>query len=145
LRQKKVEPQEAEVFEGFRGLKNMLHRMIEDAQHGDEFLFFSFYTKNPDDFDNVYNYYREFEAERLRRGIHTRGIAPKSIRGKLANRPTINLRYASFPVLVNISVFRNKVIFTPWEDRQVSFLVHSRQLADSFRQYFEMMWEQCAP
>jgi len=37
---------------------------------------------------------------------------------------------------MNISVFKDKVIFTPWEDKQMAFLVRSRQLASSFKDYF---------
>jgi HTH-type transcriptional regulator, sugar sensing transcriptional regulator len=140
--QKPIEKQEAEVFEGFKGFKNLLYKSIEDAKKGDEYLFFSFYTDNPDDFDNVYNFYKEFEKERGKKGIKVRGIAPKSIKEKFKGRKIKNVLFVDFPVPLNISIINNKVIMTPWEDKQISFLISSRQLANSFRQYFDSIWKQ---
>jgi sugar-specific transcriptional regulator TrmB len=134
--QKPIEKQEAEIFEGFKGFKNMCYEFIKDGKKGDEYLFFSFYTKNPDDFDNIYNFYKEFEQERKKLGLIVKGIAPKKIKDKFEGRNIKNVRFVDFPVPLNISVFNDKVILTPWEDRQVSFLINSKQLADSFKQYF---------
>lgn len=142
VKQKKQEKQEAEVYEGFKGFKNMLYEFIEDAEKGDEYLFFSFYTENPDDFDNVYNFYADFEKERKKRGLVVRGIAPSAVKEKFKGRDIKNIKFVDFPVPMNISVFRDKVVLTPWEDKQVSFLIHSRQLAESFRRYFHSIWGQ---
>ncbi|MGV8151450.1 MAG: TrmB family transcriptional regulator [Candidatus Nanoarchaeia archaeon] len=139
--QKPFEKQEAEVYEGFKGLKNMLYDFIKEGNKGDEYLFFSFYTENPDDFDNVYNFYKEFEKERKKLGLVVRGIAPHSIKNKFKGRNLGNIRFVNFPVPLNISVFNNKVILTPWQDKQVSFMIHSKQLADSFRNYFYSIWK----
>ncbi len=139
--QKPSERQEAEVFEGFNGMKNMLHEFIHDAKKGDEYLFFAFYTKNPDDFENVYNFYKEFEKDRNSRGIKLKGLAPKSIKDKFVGRNMKNVKFVDFPVPMNISVFKDKVIFTPWEEKQISFLIHSKQMADSFREYFYSVWK----
>jgi sugar-specific transcriptional regulator TrmB len=138
--QKPIEKQEAEVFEGFKGFKNMLYEFIKDGEKGDEYLFFSFYNKNPDDFDNVYNFYKDFEKERKKLGIVVKGIAPSKIKDKFKGRDIKNLVFVDFLVLLNISVFRDKVVFTPWEDKQISFMIYSKQLAESFRQYFYSVW-----
>jgi len=140
LMQRPIEKQEAEIFEGFKGFKNMLYEFIKDGKKGDEYLFFSFYTENPDDFDNVWNFYKHFEKERKKLGLVVKGLAPSKIRDKFKGRNTKNMVFVDFPIPLNISVFRNKVIFTPWEERQVSFMIHSKQLAESFRQYFYSIW-----
>lgn len=138
--QKPVEKQEAVVYEGFNGLKTMLYELIEDGKKGDEYLFFAFYTENPDDNDNVYLFYKDFEFERKKRGIKVKGIAPESIRSKFKGRDTSQVVFVNFPVPMNIGVFKDKIIFTPWEDGQVSYLVYSKQLAESFRKYFYSVW-----
>jgi len=140
VRQKKVEKQGAEVFEGFKGFKNMLYEAIKDTKKGDEWLFFAFYTEKPEDFTYVYNFYGEFDLEREKRGILTKGIAPVRIKSLLAHRMIPKIIFVDFPVPINISIINDKVIMTPWEDKQVSFLIHSRQLAESFRKYFYSIW-----
>lgn len=140
LKQQKQEKQEAEIYEGFKGLKNASYEAIKDAKKGDEWLFFAFYTENPDDFENVYNFYNEFEKERKKLGIVVKGIAPSRLKGKFKGRKDII--YIDFPIPTNINLFKNKVMLTPWEDKQITIVVHSKQLAESFRQYFYSIWNQ---
>ena len=139
--QKPIEKQEAEIYEGFKGFKNMLNEFIKDAEKGDEYLFFAFHTKNPEDFEFVYNYYKDFDTERTKKGIITKGLAPTDLRDIIKKRKA-ELKFVEFPIPLNLSVFRDKVIMTPWEDKKVSFLIHSRQLAESYRTYFYSIWNQ---
>lgn len=141
-RQKRFERQEAQVFEGFPGFKSMLYQFIEDAEEGDEYLFFSFYTPKQEDYQEVFHFYEDFERERLARGMVVRGIAPESVRGRLGRRRYENILFVKFPTLQNLSILRNKVIMTPWDERQVSFLITSAELAANYRQYFYSIWNQ---
>ena len=131
-----VDRQSAEVFSGFRGFKVMLYEFIEDAEPGDEYLFFAFYTEENGAHEEVHEFLKEYEKERHRRGIVVKGIVPEKAREKYEGRKLENILFTDKPVLTNIGVFRDKVIMTPWEDGKNSFLVHSRQLAESFRVYF---------
>ena len=90
----------------------------------------------------VFRFYEDFEKERLAREIIVRGIAPESVRRRLGRRRHENILFVKFPTLQNLSVFRNKVIMTPWDERQVSFLITSSELAANYRQYFYSIWNQ---
>ena len=140
-KQKPIEKNEAEIYKGMRGLKTALYDFIDDAEQDDEYLFFSFYTEKPSDFNEVYEFYKEFEKERERYGIITKGLAPKSIKDKFEGRKIENITFIDFPIPTNISVFRNKVLMTPWEEEQITILVNSRQLAESFRNFFYSIWK----
>lgn len=133
-----IERQDVEVYEGFKGLENMLYQFINGAKKGDEFLFFAFYTKNREDQDRIFEFYADFAKDRKKLGIVTKGIIPTNLKDEFlrTGRETKNIRFVDFPVLLNISIFKNRVIFTPWQDKEISFLVYSKQLAESFRQYF---------
>ncbi len=131
----------AEIFEGFEGFKNMLREIIKESKKGEEYLFFSFFTENPEDFEYVYNFYKEFEKERKEKGIIVKGIAPKQIKNMFKGRNKKNLFFADFPTPLNITIFRDKIAFTPWENRKISFLITSQQLAEEFRTYFYSIWK----
>lgn len=139
-RQKPIERQEVEIFEGLRGHRAMLYDFIADAKPRDEYLFFSFYAKNADDFDDMFELYNEFEKERDHFGIVTKGIIPAEIKNKFKKRQQKNLLYVNFPILTNITIFNDKVFMTPWEDRRMSFLIYSSQLAEMYRRYFYSIW-----
>ncbi|MCK4589918.1 MAG: BlaI/MecI/CopY family transcriptional regulator [Nanoarchaeota archaeon] len=143
VRQKKQEKQEAEIFEGFKGFKTMQYEAVRDAKPGDEYLFFSFKTKNPKDFAYVYKFYQDFEKYRRRRGIVVRGIISPDpdILEMLKGRDPRGLLVVDIPTPQNVSVINDKVLMTPWEEKKISFLIHSRQLAETFRTYFYSIWD----
>lgn len=143
-RQAVRERQEAEVFEGLRGFKGMAFKFIEDAQAGDEYLFFAFYTPIEQRDREVYTFYRDFTEERKKRGIKIRGIAHESRRPLFEELgfDTSTLVFVTFPTVQNVSIFRNRIILTPWQYHPVGFLITSRQVADNFRDYFNSIWYQ---
>ena len=69
-----------------------------------------------------------------------KGIAPTNIKEKYKERDTRNVIFTELPIPMNISIFQDKVVFTPWEDKKISFLIYSKQLAESFRNYFNSIW-----
>lgn len=140
VKQQKVEKQESEVYEGFKGFKAMFYEMIKDAKPGDEFLFFAFHTEDLDAFDQIFNFYRDFEKERKKRGIKIKGIVPRKMKEKMKGRDPELFIYVDFPIPANVSIFQNKISLTPWEAQPICFLITSRQLADSFRAYFYSIW-----
>lgn len=142
-KQQKVPKQEAEVYHGFKGLKTMLYELIEDSKKGDEYLFFTFDTSNLEDYEKVYEFYRvDFHEERKKKGIIEKGLASSKLKKEVekAGWTKKSIKFTDFPIPSNISVFQDKVAFTPWDDEEICFLVHSKQLAESFRAYFYSVW-----
>jgi len=142
-RQKKVSKQEAEVYKGFKGFKNMYYKLIEDAEKGDEFLFFSFYSEVSGEVEKAYNFYKlEYQREREQLGIVVKGLAPRKIKKFLFTEKwqKKSIKFVDFPIPVNISIFKDKIVFTPWEETPICFLIHSQQLVDSFKDYFYSVW-----
>lgn len=142
-RQKVTERQEAEVFEGLTGLKVMLYKFIEDTEAGDDYLFFAFMTQGGSHDKEVNAFYRDFRSDRIRRGLKIRGIAHQSVKERFreVSYDYQDVLFVDFPTLQNVSICRNRVIFTPWDDRQISFMITSQQLAANYRQYFYSIWK----
>jgi HTH-type transcriptional regulator, sugar sensing transcriptional regulator len=143
LRQKTKERQEAEVYSGFAGFKAMLYELIKDGKKGDEYLYFAFYPKNFDDYENVFDFYKEFEKDRKKKGIVLKGIAPTVLKPKYNGRDLKSVIFADLPLPLNtLIIFNDKICFTPWnEDEEVSFMIHSKPLAESYRNYFYSIWD----
>jgi len=138
-KQKKHDTSKAEVYTGFKGFKTMLHEFISDAQAGDEYLIFSFYTSNTKEYEKLFNYYAEFETERMKKRIVVKLIAPKTFKELLKNRKAQKV-FVEYPIPTNTSIFRDKIIFTPWEENQTVFMIHSKQLANEYRKFFYEIW-----
>jgi len=144
-KQKEKSKEGAEVFQGIKGLKVMLYDLIKDTKKGDEFLFFAFDTKNPADYENIYSFYRdEYHKERLKKDLVIKGLAPMRLKDTMNKTKWViqNVKFTNFPIPTNISIVNEKIIFTPLEGDNLSFLLYSKQLSDSFRQYFYSIWDQ---
>lgn len=141
-KQEHVERQEAEVFEGFRGFKAMCYKFIEDADPGDEYLFFAFITPSIEVDRQVYAFYREFAEDRRRRGLVIRGVAHETRKSLFEELryDTKQIAFVNFPTIQNVSICRNRIIMTPWTDKQVAYLITSHQVATNFRDYFYSIW-----
>jgi HTH-type transcriptional regulator, sugar sensing transcriptional regulator len=140
IRQKTQEKQEAEIYEGIKGFKNAHYEMIEEAKKGDEYLFFSFSQMESEYTEQALAFFKDFERERKLRGIAIKGICPRELRNKLLDRDMSTMLFVDFPIPTNISICNDKVIFMPWEDKPITILVHSRQLAESFKNFFYSIW-----
>lgn len=127
---------DAEVAYGFEGLKSLVYKMLSSANKGDEWLFFSFAVDEPERLMKIYNFYRQFDGPRREKGLKIKGILPSKLRRAAGARRPVQTCYVDFPVLTNTTVCGDYVLFTPWEDEEVSYLIHSRHLSKSFREQF---------
>lgn len=132
---------DAEVAYGFEGLKSLAHKMLSGAKKGDEWLFFSFAVDDPERFLKIYNFYRQFDRPRREKGLRIKGILPSKVRKATGARRPVQTCYVDFPVLTNTTICGDYVLFTPWEDEEVSYLIHSRHLAKSFREQFYSIFD----
>lgn len=138
------ERQEAEVFEGLRGFKAMCWKLIEDSKPGDDYLFFAFRTDIDDVDEMLFDFYKEFTIDRVRRGLNIKGIAHISAYHRFYARgwDTSNIAFVDFPTVENLSICGNKIIMTPWKERKMAFMITSQQLADTYREYFHSVWDE---
>jgi len=136
--------QEAEIYQGFNGLKVMLNELIKEAKKGDKFLFFIFDTQNPEKYEKVYEFYRkDFHEQRKEKGLMEQGLSPELYREQVSKARWTKgkVKFVNFPIPTNISICNDKIAFTPWDDGEVCFLIKSKQLSDSFKAYFNVIWK----
>ena len=88
----------------------------------------------------MFDFYREFEQERHRRGIIVKGIAPAAIKDKFSGRNLKNILFVDFPTLNNINIINDYVTLHPFEENETAFLIRSRDIATSFRNHFYSIW-----
>lgn len=142
LLKKPFEKQEAKIFVGLKGFKNALSEFIEGAKKGDEYLIFSLGVEDLEKYENIISYYRDFEKIRKSKGIVSKAIAPKSQKQFLReSSKAINIKFVDFPTLLDVSIFKNKLLLSSWGEKETFFIVESEALAKSFGNYFESIWE----
>lgn len=139
-RRKKSARNEAQVFHGLGGFKAAHFEMIDGLRKGSEWLFLSFKSLDSSVMTEVHQFYAEFEGERSHRGITVRGVAPKSWAPYYQGRKRSSILLVDVPMLHNINICADRVILTPWDDGETTFLIFSHDLAAHFKNYFNDIW-----
>jgi sugar-specific transcriptional regulator TrmB len=141
LQQKKAqEIQDAEIFEGTKGIISMLNLLIENTKKGDEYLFFSVNVKEMN--EEIQEFFQMYDAKRKAKGLNVKGLAPKDLKKLFIKRKILKMNYVDFPIPSNISICNDKVAFFSWEEKPVGYLIKSKQIAEMYKKYFKDIWNQ---
>lgn len=140
---KKFEPtgQEVKLFEGYKAIRSAYEEGLDDMRSGDEQLFFSI-TEEGFSHPNIQSYFMSLSVKRRERGITARGIAlpgTRSIFEKYPVRPS--MRYTDLKLPHGISIFKTKVIFITLRENPTAILIRSKEMTETYRHFFESMWE----
>ncbi len=130
---------ESEIFEGIKGITTMLNILIEDAKKSDEYLFFSVYVKEKN--EEIQKFFRSYDMKRKERGMIVRGLAPKELKPLFVKRKILNMRYPNFPILSDTGICNDKIVFISWDEKPIGYLIHSKQISDKYREFFNKTWK----
>ncbi|MFA6462049.1 MAG: helix-turn-helix domain-containing protein [Candidatus Woesearchaeota archaeon] len=140
LKQKLAEDkQEAEIFEGTKGIISMLNILIDNTKKGEEYLFFAINV--PEQNEEIQKFFLNYDLKRKEKGLGVKGIAPKNEQKWFNERRYLQMRYTSMPVPSNISLCKDKICFFTWEDKPMGYLIQSKQLVKIYQDYFQNMWK----
>ena len=136
--QKQYEPENAEVFIGFSGLRTAYRKMLKESDKNEEllstYIHDKYYSKAADQF------FSELIQEYSKRKF--RVIANKSFKksnyAKIAHHP---MRYTDIPIFAHGEVIGPYLLLVSWQKPIMATLITAKNLADNFRSYFESIWK----
>jgi len=125
----------ASLFHGKKGVKDILNIILNSKGY----LAFT----SEGGFKKIFdNYYYLFQKVKKKKKINARILLPEILRNKLRREVTGEIkflpkeyRYPATTVLCD-----SKVIFFIFKEPPTAFLIESRELYDSFKSYFEIVW-----
>ncbi len=84
-----------------------------------------------------------WESKRAREKIKMRIITPKSTRGIFKVKKYQYVRYidSEFENLTSTFIYDDKVAMLLWAEDPFAILIENKELAASYRNYFEVMWQ----
>ncbi len=131
----------ASIFQGRRGLITVLEEVLRCKEYC------SFASKGK--FEEVLgNYFHQFQMKKRARKIRARILMDDSLKGSAYARSIYgNFRFLpgeyNYPAATFI--FAGKVAFFVFANYPTAFTVESKEVAESFRSYFEMLWKRAKP
>lgn len=126
------------MFKGYKGLKSVFEDILESAKGKDNLVIDSsgkFKEKMP---YYVPHYVKGLEKNRIKvRHIVRRGV-------DIHPSKTTTIRYFSKEAketVVSTNIYGNKIAIILWTDIPEAIIIENKAAADSYRDYFEVLWK----
>ena len=134
---------EAKIFTGWEGMKTANEDIIQTLKKGEEWLSMGL-TSQPKLWEA---YFTRRQEARAKKGIKQRHLVNEKYKTLYEQRkhlPHTEFRFLpeSFEMPTSTEIYKNKVsFFIMLPENPMVIMVENQAVADSFRKYFEAMWE----
>ena len=137
-RQLSKEEQEGTIYKGKRGLKSIFEDILNEKK---EWRVFGASGK----FKEIFAaYYIHFHNRRKEAKIKMKIIFEENVRKEKRDLPLSEIRYVKDSSVIPSTTFiyGDKIVIINWSSEPLAFLMRSKNVADSYRLFFEMLWKQ---
>jgi len=134
--------QESEIFVGIKGLKTAYDILLKDYSKKEPLLFFYVHDERYVEIADLF-YKQQFHYFK-KLGLKLKGISTLDFRNsKYFKKPPsfIDLRFVDFPLPSTIDIYNGKILQIAWRDNPVGILIHSQEIYENYKRYFNKIWE----
>ncbi|MFT4304130.1 MAG: TrmB family transcriptional regulator [Candidatus Woesearchaeota archaeon] len=142
LNQKK---QEVNVYEGIKGIKTVREKSLREMKKGEEFYILgASAASNLKLGDYWMNYHRRRSQQKIGLKMLINRDAPKHHLDERNVLPHTDVKYMPFDASTPawIEIYNERAVVGIAEDEPISIEIKSKKAAQSFRSYFEALWNQ---
>ncbi|MBD3249072.1 hypothetical protein GF336_03430 [Candidatus Woesearchaeota archaeon] len=144
LKKQKKEEESSTIYEGYKGVRNVYDSIIRILKKGDEILVFGASGQDESFMSNTY--FKEYTQRRIKKGIKMRIIfnADAKDTGNFYSRlKNTKVRYMppNMKTPAAVDIFSNNIGILVLKPLPKIFLITSKEVASSYRSFFEMLWE----
>jgi len=135
--------QEAEVYEGIEGIKNVREIALKNSKKGDIFYYFG----NPaSGHENVLGYWDDWNKRRRKKKISAFIIYnqdAKKFGERRKKEAYTKVKYLPKKGSTHawIEIYNNIVVIAIKYDKPMSIVINNKFVAESFKTYFDILWE----
>ena len=141
--ERKIFMQEAEVFEGMEGIKNVREIALNKMKPGETMYYFG----NPSSgHENVLGYWDDWNERRIKKRINSYIIYNQDAKDYGERRKRLKYTKVKFlrrkgPTHAWIEIYGDTVAIVLKKDTPMSVVINNRLVAESFKTYFEILWD----
>lgn len=139
------EMQTAEVYQTFEGLRTLYNEALDTLKK--EKMDFIGFTLGEEEYNvkGAQYFFQEFDTKRRNEKIKIKLIGNISQKQFLTNLTksdkNIEVKYLSFHLPTGVIIFGDNVATIVWKDKPTAFVIKSKQVASSYREFFKDMWQ----
>jgi sugar-specific transcriptional regulator TrmB len=135
------EKEHIQKFKGYAGIKTVLNDILNSCKQGEEYLVFGTESQIS---ERLPVYAEIYVARKDKKKLKARMLIRESLRktGHKKSKYT-EVRYvpANIRSFSNINVYGNKVAILTWGSTPEAIIIDNKDNAETFRGYFEFMWQ----
>ncbi|MBU0666929.1 MAG: helix-turn-helix domain-containing protein [Nanoarchaeota archaeon] len=138
-----LEETEVEVFKGYKGVRTAFQEMINTLSKGEEFLVIGGGDK-PSTNNKTKIFFENIHRRRSEKGIIQRIIFSEARRKSLKEMslfPHTKPRYLPYGTPTTINIYQNTTILLTMSPTPAAIRIKDKNITESYRIYFEKMWE----
>jgi len=133
----------AEIYYGWKGLQTIYDEITEELSKGDiDYAFGATKGENP---SKTLDFFSKFNQRRYEKGIKLKiiyNLEDKEFAKKyLSNKKLDEVRYLELQTPAEINISKRNVVILILSENPLGIVIRSEKVANSFRQYFDKMWE----
>ncbi len=141
-----LEETRATIHKGVESVKALWEELLDDLEEGEEWLILG----APKSADILAGYFKEFNKKRAKKKTRMKIIYNRDARELLKDRikqPLTEVRTMpkEYITPVSLEVVRDCVLIVFYEPDIMAFCIKSGKAADSFKQYFKLLWKIAKP
>ncbi len=143
---KVMEKKTAEVYVGNKGMQNAFNLLIKEFSSAEEY--YSFGAGKGEDVEKIQGLFDRLHKERVRKNVRAKIIFNKSSRGLFKSQEKskfVEVRYLIESTPAAINIYKNFTLISILTHEPITFLIQNKEVADSFREYFKVMWKLAKP
>ena len=138
------ETRQAEVYIGIKGMITVFNDetnyLLENPKEADYVIgVMKGYPKS------IYDFFRRLEHKRDTFGIQRKALFGEDARGTMPfveKSQLYKVRYLPYSSAVSINVYGHTSFISIFSEEPIFFVIKSREIAEAFKAYFEILWKQ---
>ncbi len=139
INQKQEQTDGVEYFKSYRGIKSLVFELLKDAKKKDIYRYIAPESKHYQvSTERVYGAEKQLRKEIK---LETRAIFPESGRSNTQKTSTSTKKYIDFPMPPNTLILNNKVAIISWEGEPSGILIRSKEIYQTYVNFFEHLWK----
>lgn len=144
LKEESYTSDEARVLIGYNGFRACLYSFLDSFESGEGFVVFGSPIEIPEPF---YSFLKSYNIERVKRNIYAKflyGEELKSFAKGMYSLPKTELKFIKGLTPSTIAIGKDRVIIMVWREGGKFVVINGREIAESYRIFFNSLWKMAA-
>ncbi len=132
----------AEIFIGLKGMENAFNVLIKEFNSKE--VYYAFGAGKGENVKQIQLFFSRLHQQRIKKKVKSKIIFNESSRGLFESQEkskSVEARYLIDTTPAAINIYKDFTIIAILNEEPITFLIRNKETADSFKEYFNVMWK----